>query len=100
MDRTLRPSSSVYSDSFQLDDLLHRLSEQTWQQQIRTFQTLTDENRVLQSELSEVRQLWESIYGLMQGVNDIAGQLSVIKNGGDRTMDKLKLKWIANCTAF
>lgn len=100
MGGTLRYSSSVYSDSFQLDDLLQRLSEQAWEQQIRTIQTLEDENRELHNRLSEVRQLWECIYRHMQEVNNIVGQLSTIRRGTGRMMDRQKMMWIVNCTAI
>jgi predicted ribosome quality control (RQC) complex YloA/Tae2 family protein len=90
----------VYSDSFQLEDLLQRLSEQARQQQTRTIQTLEDENRELRNKLSEVRQLWEAIYRDMQEVNNIAGQLSAIRKGAGRMMDRQKKMWIVNCTAI
>ena len=93
-------TSSVYSESLQLDDLLQKLSEKTWQQQIRTLKALEEENRELDSKLSEVRRRWGYLYQMMQEVNIVAGQLGTIKNEGGRLMERQKAKWIVNCTAF
>lgn len=100
MGSTFRYSSSVYSDSFQLDDLLHKLSEQAWQQQIRTIQTLRDENLELHNELSQLRLLWGSIYRYMRQVNDIAGELNTVRKGAGRMIERRNMKWIVNCTAI
>ena len=100
MDRSHSYSSSVYSDSLQLDGFLQTLSEEARQQEIRTFQTLEEENRQLQGELAEIQRLWEYMYQLMQEVTNISGQLRTIKNEGIRLMDKQKAKWIVNCTEF
>jgi hypothetical protein len=100
MDTILRYSSSVYSNSFQLDDLLQKLSEQAWQHEIRTLHALEEENRELQREVSEIRELWGSFYTLMQEVANIYEQLSIIRSGVRQMTDKQKLKWLVNCTAF
>lgn len=100
MSMTSKYSSSIYSDSFQLDDLLQQLSKQTRQQNIRTCQTLEQENEELRNELSQTRQFWDHIYGLMQEVANISAQLRTIKNEGVRLMIKQKKNWLVNCTEF
>lgn len=80
MSSSSRYSSSVYSDSFDLEGFLQRLSEQASQQQIRTIQTLIDENRNLQNELRKMHSIWKSIYCHTEDVNSIGGQLRKIKN--------------------
>ncbi|KAH8655615.1 hypothetical protein BX600DRAFT_440115 [Xylariales sp. PMI_506] len=100
MDKSIWPASSIYSDSFQLDDLLHRVSEQTWEKELRMFQALEDENKELQDELFRVQQSWESIYTMMEKVNKIAEQLNAIMMEGKSRIKKQKVNWIINCRAF
>jgi glutaminase len=100
MDMSPRASSSVYSDTFELDDLLQRLSQQTWEQGDYTMHVLLEENEALNSELTAVRATWASIYEVMINASEIASHLQILAEEGETQMEKARRKWIANCTAF
>ena len=100
MDEPTRYSSSVYSDSFQLDDLLQKLSEQAFVQNAQICRILEAENKDLRNKLSQVQQVWCYIYKLMQEVNSVAGQLDTVQGEGYRLIDHQKIQWIVNCTEF
>ncbi|KAL7783249.1 hypothetical protein V8C37DRAFT_414937 [Trichoderma ceciliae] len=53
-----RPTSSVYSDSFELEELAIRLSEEAEAQEIHTIKALEDERDMLYREVEAKRVTW------------------------------------------
>jgi hypothetical protein len=95
-----RPTSSIYSDPFELDDLLRRLSEQARSQGEYAIQVLTQENEAVKSELSYFRRSWAVIYELMTKVNDILRELKAVMAEMNATIEREQNKYKANCTAI
>lgn len=95
-----RPASSVYSDQFELDELLHHLSEQTQVQRAFLVEALEKENKLLSFELIVERQVWESLYHCMVEIVEIADQLKVLQRDAERRILIRKQRWLANCTAI
>jgi hypothetical protein len=95
-----RPASSIYSDEFQLDDLLRRLSERTSDQEVRTVQALLEEKEALERELETVQRVWALIYDIMVETNDTVGQLSTVVRYALSRMETERKNWLANCTAI
>ncbi|KAK1452643.1 hypothetical protein CTAM01_17267, partial [Colletotrichum tamarilloi] len=56
-----RRTSSVYSDTFELDDLLLRLTKQADEQHDMVSDILQQENNALYRKLRAARQLWRFI---------------------------------------
>ncbi|KAK8038383.1 hypothetical protein PG994_015150 [Apiospora phragmitis] len=95
-----RPRSSFYSDEFQLDDLLHRLSEQTWEQEVFTLQLLLQENEELSRELSGLQRRWKLVYKAMAVSAETASQMNIMIKRFQELLAKEQNKWKANFTAF
>ncbi|KAH6871055.1 hypothetical protein B0T10DRAFT_567485 [Thelonectria olida] len=100
MDEPPRPASSVYSDSFQLQDLLHRLSEQTRSQRGYTAQALVEERDALRTELDSKRRLWQSARQLMARSSDMANRLLQLHGDAEGRILHEQCKWKANCVAI
>ncbi|KAI5465170.1 hypothetical protein BGZ63DRAFT_422122 [Mariannaea sp. PMI_226] len=100
MDHHARQASSVYSDSFKLDDLLHRLSEQTKSQQDYTIQTLIEERDALREELDSKRRLWHSARQLLARTSDVARRLLQLHENATTRILQEQGKWKANCVAI
>lgn len=95
-----RPTSSVYSDQFQLDDLLDHLSGKVVSQSEHAFQTLLKENKEASAELNYFRSSWSAIYELMTEVNDILCQLTAVVDQLKARIEREQMKYKANCTAI
>lgn len=100
MDPEPRPTSSVYSDSFPLDDLLERVTEQTKDQEQRTIRALLDDRERLTRELHSLRRCWDSLYQIIVASDKTAKVFSFRYDEARRRIKQEKNKWIANLTAI
>ena len=95
-----RTTSSMYSDQFELDDLLCRLSEQVTNQGERAIQGLKQENRALGPEQDYFRRSWAAIYEMLTGVNDILNQLTITLAEMNEKIESEQNTYRTNCTAI
>ncbi|OHE90319.1 hypothetical protein CORC01_14380 [Colletotrichum orchidophilum] len=95
-----RRTSSVYSDTFELDDLLLRLTKQADEQHDMVIDLLRQENNALYRKLKAERQLWRVIVGLVHEIVELTGQLEKLLGKARLRMQQGRIKYLANCTAF
>lgn len=100
MDQLPSATSSVYSSSFPLDDLLHRLSEQTKDQEEHTIYALLEEREQLTEELRCLRRCWDSLYQLIVASDETARGLSFKMDKARKRIKQEENKWFANLTAI
>ncbi|KAF4878841.1 hypothetical protein CGCFRS4_v016115 [Colletotrichum fructicola] len=95
-----RRTSSVYSDTFELDDLLTRLTRQAEEQHYAAISLLQEENTALHRKLKVSRQLWTVIIGLVRELVELTGQLQDLHMETLSRMKKETAAYLENCTAF
>lgn len=99
-----RPASSIYSNSFELEDLVHRLSEQARFQEEYEIKALQIELDALKHQINDARSRWAFIYDIMMDSADLATKLSLICKDADaqvhreRNDDRERKKRLANRT--
>jgi len=72
-----RPNSSVYSEIFSLEDLIHRVDASARVAQLNTIERLLKENQQWEEEISRYRRTW---HGLME-LLDEAFELAILVRG-------------------
>ncbi|KAL4403352.1 hypothetical protein CABS03_15266 [Colletotrichum abscissum] len=95
-----RRTSSVYSDTFELDDLLLRLTKQADEQHDMVSDILQQENNALYRKLMAARQLWRFIVGLVHGIVELIDQLEELLTKARLRIQQGRANYLANCTAF
>lgn len=95
-----RRTSSVYSDTFELDDLLLRLTKQADEQHDMVSDILQQENNALYRKLRAARQLWRVIVGLVHGIVELIDQLEELLTKARLRIQQGRANYLANCTAF
>lgn len=100
MDHHARQASSVYSDSFKLEDLLQRISEQTKSQQGYAVQALIEERDALRNDVDSKRRLWHSARQLFARTSDMAKRLLQLHEDATARIRHEQCKWKANCVAI
>ncbi|KXH60461.1 hypothetical protein CNYM01_14359 [Colletotrichum nymphaeae SA-01] len=95
-----RRTSSVYSDTFELDDLLLRLTKQADEQHDMVSDILQQENNALYRKLRAARQLWRFIVGLVHGIVELIDQLEELLTMARLRIQQGRANYLANCTAF
>lgn len=100
MDPCARPPSSVYSNQFQLDDLVDEISKWTLDcQQEQLLQALSEQQQTLQMGLEAARDRWAEIHQVMLQAAETAFVLRKLvgdARGGARNEEQ---NWMVNCTA-
>ncbi|KAK5636037.1 hypothetical protein RRF57_011749 [Xylaria bambusicola] len=96
---TPRPTSSFYSDDFEFQGLLQRLSQVTWEQEIRTIHTLEEEKRYWQQQLFKGHDEWSSIYDAVQ-VRDVLVLMRRVLQENKIKGETERQKWMANSTVI
>ncbi|KAH6670170.1 hypothetical protein B0J14DRAFT_672021 [Halenospora varia] len=66
-----RPCSSVYSDNFELQDLVHQVDESVGVAQLNTIEQLLQENTVLQEDVARHRRMWNVLMDLFDETFDM-----------------------------
>jgi hypothetical protein len=99
-DTKQRAVSSAYSDSFNLDILLHRISLQTTQQQDYTIQALEKEQATMRLDLSAQKKTFAMLYKTMLKASQAAIQLQDIRHEIGQEVQRQGNIWLANCTAI
>lgn len=99
-DTKQRAVSSAYSDSFDLDILLHRISLQTTQQQDYTIQALEKEQATMRLDLSAQKKTFAMLYKTMLKASQAAIQLQDIRHEIGQEVQRQGNIWLANCTAI
>jgi hypothetical protein len=66
-----RPCSSVYSDNFSLEDLVHKVDDSVRVVQLNTIELLLGENSSLQEDLRRYRWTWRGLLDLFDEVFDL-----------------------------
>lgn len=89
-------SSSVYSDSFDLEGLLRDLETA----RDSTVEELEGERDALWAELAPLRSASASMYQAVAKAAEIATTLSRIHDGAQRTIDIERKKRLANSTVI
>lgn len=95
-----RQTSSIYSDIFELDDLLYRISKQADEQHREAISSLEQEKSILKIEIAALKNSCETIHDTLQRIRE---QVTRLKQGLDKTMSSMKtdrINYLANCTAF
>ncbi|GKT52031.1 uncharacterized protein ColSpa_12212 [Colletotrichum spaethianum] len=95
-----RRTSSVYSDTFELDDLLLRLTKQADEQYDTAIPLLLQENMILCRKLTATRRLWRTMLGLVRELFELADQLHELLRATRSTLERERISYLANCTAF
>jgi hypothetical protein len=95
-----RQTSSVYSDSFELDELLENLSDQVWKQDSHVVLSLAKEKGDMESELAALREIRECVHAVIVQMNGKIAQLHVALNDAKRSIQRERVNWVSNCTAF
>lgn len=99
-DTEQRVVSSAYSDSFDLDNLLHRISLQTTQQQDYTIQALEREQATMRLDRSAEGKKFTALYRAMLRASEATIQLDGIRRQIEQVVQKQSNIWLANCTAI
>ncbi len=95
-----RPASSVYSDSIELDELLENLSDHLWKHDTHMLQSLERENKATKSELAALREIRGHMYPALMQMNKKIELIYAALADAKRSMEREKVYWISNCTAF
>lgn len=82
-----RPTSSIYSDSFDLEDLVSRLSQQARSQAFYEIKALQDERDALQRQVEAERSAWVSVYQVILESSRVGTQLSLVCDDSQRQID-------------
>lgn len=91
-----RPCSSVYSDNFSLEDLVHKVDESMRVTQLNTIERLLRENSSLQENLTRYRRMWHGLMDLFDEVFDLALLLQgSLKECGDK-ISAAEGNWLAS----
>lgn len=93
-----RPTSSIYSDTFELEDLIQRLSVQVREQDL--YAELREENERLQLELFDVKARWRQVKQILDVCILVDGELIKLYQDAVAKLNKRRNIWFANCTAF
>jgi hypothetical protein len=92
-----RPSSSVYTDPFELDELFTAVSDG---QHEAAIQSLVYERDSLRRDLTLAREIWSCIYKVLAGSAQIATKMSHVYKNAQERVNQERGNWLANCTAF
>ena len=95
-----RPTSSVYSDSFELDELLETLSDHLWKHDTHELQGLEKDRECIKSELTALREIRGCIYPAIMQMNKKIELLYAALADAKRAIEREKADWASNCTAF
>jgi hypothetical protein len=91
-----RPCSSVYSDNFSLEDLVHKVDESMRVTQLNTIERLLRENSSLQEDLSQYRRAWR---GLMDLLDEVFDSALLLQGSLEECRDKISAaegNWLAS----
>ncbi|KAK0373213.1 hypothetical protein CLIM01_09426 [Colletotrichum limetticola] len=95
-----RQTSSIYSDIFELDDLLYRISKQADEQHGEAISSLEKEKGILKIEIAALQNFCGTVHDTLQRIGE---QVTRLKQGLDKTVSSMKtdrIRYLANCTAF
>ncbi|KAK2731760.1 hypothetical protein CKAH01_19053 [Colletotrichum kahawae] len=95
-----RRTSSVYSDTFKLDDILQRLTKQADDQYDTAIALLLRENIALQHELRAMRRIQKVMDSLVRDLAELMDQLAELLRTIRSRLAKGRASYLANCTAF
>ncbi|KAL0929612.1 uncharacterized protein CTRU02_215511 [Colletotrichum truncatum] len=93
-------TSSIYSDTFELDDLLCRISKQADDQNETTIRALYQERDFLQKNINVLQQSCRAAYKIINYLRQLVAQLEQLLDDASSLMAKEKNDYLANCTAF
>ncbi|KAL0929574.1 uncharacterized protein CTRU02_215473 [Colletotrichum truncatum] len=95
-----RQTSSVYSDTFDLDDLLSRISKQTSEQREAAMRSLYQEIGELEKDILAYRQVCLTACKALDELRELTTRLRMLLAKTASSMRSDKNKYLANCTAF
>ena len=95
-----RPASSVYSDSFELDELLENLSDHLWKHDTHMVPSLEEERKATKNELAALTEIREYMYPALLQMNKKIELIYAALADAKKLMEREKVNWISNCTAF
>ncbi|KDN59969.1 putative FAD-binding domain-containing protein [Colletotrichum sublineola] len=78
-----RRTSSVYSDTFELDDLLLRLTKQADEQDDTAISLLQQQNMDLYRELMATRRLWRNLIDLVRDLSEVYPAIDTLAKNDD-----------------
>jgi hypothetical protein len=91
-----RPCSSVYSDNFSLEDLVHKVDESMRVTQLNTIERLLQENSSLQESLTQYRWAW---HVLMDSFDEVFDSALLLQGSLEECRDKISAaegNWLAS----
>lgn len=95
-----RPTSSFYSDCFELEDLVNKLSDEADAQDLYAIEAMQNERNILYHELENKRTLWNEIYQVLIESADIAAKVNALCRFAQDQIRKEQNKWLANRNAI
>ncbi|KAL7940676.1 hypothetical protein V8C42DRAFT_336847 [Trichoderma barbatum] len=95
-----RPTSSVYSDCFELEELVSKLSDEAEAQEVHAIEALENERDILCREVEARRVIWNCIYQMLVESADVAGKITALCKFAYGRIDKERNKWLANRNAI
>ncbi|KAH7029716.1 uncharacterized protein B0I36DRAFT_350543 [Microdochium trichocladiopsis] len=88
-----RETSSIYSDSFELDYILEHLTTERQRQDSDILQALEAEYSHLSQTLIKVKDIWEITYSCMQQVTETLKRLAILQSEARGAIDSEALRW-------
>lgn len=95
-----RPTSSFYSDCFELEDLVNKLSDEADAQDLYAIEALQNERHMLYQELENKRTLWNRLYQVLIECADTAAKINALCRFAQDNIKKEQNKWLANRNAI
>lgn len=94
-----RPPSSVYSDQFQLEDLVEEISRWTFaSQQEQVLLGLLEQQKTLQAGLETARNQWFAVNQVMLHAAETAFALHKLVGDARQGVKEEEQNWMVNCT--
>lgn len=97
---TSRESSSIYSDSFELEDLVNRISKAADSQDTFTIKALETERDCLRQNVNSIRNTWDAIESLMADLEKISQHILLLCRRCEQNKETEGKKWMANFTVI
>jgi hypothetical protein len=99
-----RPRSSIYSDAFELEELLKQITTEAEDQERRKVRALEQE---LLAELQKAkrdhgkaRDRFHAVYNILVECEGVATKILLVLKGVKKSIAKERNIWLASCSSF
>lgn len=90
-----RPCSSVYSDHFELQDLVYQVDDLVRVGQLNTIEQLERENSILHEEVGQYQRTWDAVLELFDEAFDMALLLRCSLEECEERISVAQADWLA-----